>query len=145
MIYQLFNNFFTKFAAELKADIPASNIDSSSLVSCIEALVILYPVSVEESTNLISKLKNTKTGFNQLRVKFYKTFENILSPIISSFTNFCFSTGTFPQLLKSVIATHIFKKYNGIFLFKLQTNCQSACSVTKSWKMNLYTLQQFLL
>ena len=70
-IAQLFNNFFTGIATELEADIPASNLDPLSLVSIVHASVFLSPVSVEECANLISKLKNTETGFNQLPVKFY--------------------------------------------------------------------------
>ena len=78
-IAQLFNNFFTGIATELETNIPDSNIDPLSLVSRVDASVFLYPVSVEECTNVISKLKNTKTGFNQLPVKFYKSLKNNLS------------------------------------------------------------------
>ena len=63
-IAQLFNNLFTEIATELDTDISDSNIDPLSLVSRVDASVFLYPVSVDECTNVISKLKNTKTSFN---------------------------------------------------------------------------------
>ena len=86
----MFNNFFTGVANELKADIPAINIGSfRSLFNS--------PVSVEECTNVISKLKNTKTGFIQFPVNFYKSLEIIHSPVIPSIANCCFVTGTFPE------------------------------------------------
>ena len=109
-IAQLFNNFFTGVATELESNIPATNTDPLSLISRVDSSLFLYPVSVEECSNVISKLKNTKTGFNQLPVKFYKSLKNILSPVISSIANCCFATGTFPEQLKSAVVTPIFKK-----------------------------------
>ena len=106
----MFNNFLTGVATELEADIPATNIDPLSLISRIDAPSFFIQTSVEECKNVIRKLKNTKTGFNQLPVKFYKSLKNILSPVISSITNGCLATGMSPQQLKLAVATPIFKK-----------------------------------
>ena len=89
-IAQLFNNLFTEVAAELETDIPVSNIDSLNPISHVDPSVILYPVPVEECAKVINKLRNTKTGFNQLPVNFYKSLRNIFSRVISSIANCCF-------------------------------------------------------
>ena len=106
---------------ELESNIPATNTDPLSLISRVDSSLFLYPVSVEEFLNVISKLKNTRADFNELPVKFYKSLKNILSPVISSIANCCFATGTFPEQLKSAVVTPIFKKgdsmrFNNFFL-----------------------------
>ena len=63
--------------------------------------------------NVTSKLKNTKTSFNQTPVKFSYFLKNILPPVISSKANCCFATGTIPDQLKSAVVTIIFKKVAG--------------------------------
>ena len=109
-IAQLFNNFFTGVATELEANIPTTNTDPLSPISRVDASLFLYPVSVDECTNVTSQLKRTKTDFNQMPVKFYKSLKNILSPVTSLIANCCFATGTFPEQLKSAVVTRIFKK-----------------------------------
>ena len=105
----MFNIFFTGVAKELEAHIPTTNTDPLSLISRVDVSSFLYPVSVDECTNVISNLKNTKTGFNHIPVKFYKSLKNILTAVISSIVNGCFATGTFPEQFKSAVVTTILK------------------------------------
>ena len=109
-IAQLFNSFFTGVATELESNIPASNIDPLNLMSRVDASLFLYPVSVNECTKVIENLKLTKTGFNQLPVKFYKSLKNVISPKIASRANCCLSNGVLPDQLKIAVVTRTIKK-----------------------------------
>ena len=81
---QLLTSFFTGVATQLVSNIPASNIDPLNLMSRVGASLFLFSVSVNGCTEVFDTLKFTRTSFNQLPVKLYKSLKNVNSPVITS-------------------------------------------------------------
>ena len=108
---QIFSNFFGNIAQNIDNAIPISNEDPVSYV-CDNNLssIFLTPVDIIECTKQINNLKNTSVGFHSISVRMLKEVKDYVAPIISSMINIAFSSGSFPNCLKTAYITPIHKK-----------------------------------
>ena len=109
-IANFFNQYFSKIALELESQMPTSDIDPINYVPIIRNSFFLSPVCVDETKLIIKNLKNTRNGINSLPVKLFKIYLDVFAPIVTEIANISFTTGKFPEILKSASVTPIHKK-----------------------------------
>ena len=69
-----------------------------------------YPVQEREISQIVNKLKNTRSGLHSIPVKIFKHVAKILIPIIKNLITQSFRSGIFPDILKIARITPIHKK-----------------------------------
>ena len=106
-----FNIYFVNVATNLDARIPISDTCPLSYMSDKQNIrFIMRPVTVDECTNVIAELKNTKCGRDAIPVKLLKHAKDILAVPITNIINYSFTIGIFPNSLKILQIIPIFKK-----------------------------------
>ena len=100
-ISNTFNNYFSNIASNLDSQIPSCNFSPLSfLPSSLNQSMFLSPVSISEVKAVISNIKITKSGTENIPSFLVKLSSEILSPIITELINHSFSNGVFPNCLK---------------------------------------------
>ena len=74
--------------------------------------MVLYPVTADECSLLLSKLKITNRGMNAMPVKLIILMRHLLAEPISVLINESFISGVFPDILKKALIAPIFKCNN---------------------------------
>ena len=109
-IAEMFNQYFCQIAKNLDSELPQNNLDPIGFItSHCPSSMFLTPVSVDECSNLIKNLKNTKQDKNHITSYLIKENCSLISPILTDIINVSFSCGTFPDVLKIALVTPIFK------------------------------------
>ena len=105
-----FNNFFVNIGTSLAASIPRS--DKSPLEYMkqnIESLFIISPISQIEIGNILSNLKDSSSGWDELRPTIMKSIKANVAIPLQHICNLSFQTGVFPTELKVANVVPIFK------------------------------------
>ena len=105
-----FNDYFSTIAIELDSQIPPSNNSPlCNMAPSRQNSFFIYPVTLAECIDIISKLKNTSYGINNLPVKLLKYAKQSLAYPISKLINKSFEVGHFPACLKTACVTPVYK------------------------------------
>lgn len=71
----------------------------------------ITPISLNEMENVIQRMPDNKSpGSDEINMNIIKNNSKTLAPILTEITNNCLSTGIYPDTLKKVIVTPVFKK-----------------------------------
>ena len=128
---------------------PYSHIDRNANTFAI------FPVTQQEITNIILKLKTTRTDPNKISVQVFKSVVNLISAPLTKIINNSFLTGIFPECLKLAHITPVFKKENKQlytnyrpisslpFLSKIFERCMANRILSFFNKFKLFSDQQF--
>ena len=112
-IANLFNNYFSQIALDLDNQIPNTMINPCYLISRNTISSIYFnPVTTNECYEIINQLKIVKQDKNTPPIKLIKNISPYIAPVVSGVINLSFSTGVFPDVLKSSIITPVFKSGN---------------------------------
>ena len=105
-----FIDFFTSIGNHLDSNLDHNNLSPCNYVTENPRSFYLFPVTVDETEKIISKMKHTKTDINVMPVKLFITLRHVLSYPISKLINLSFQTGIFPNSLKLARITPVFKQ-----------------------------------
>ena len=107
-----FNSYFTSIAHNIQSKIHSSHTNFTKYLKEPNMHnFFISPTSRFEVFNLISKLKTRKaSGPNSIPTVILKQFNNEISNILSDLFNLSFSTGVFPDILKTSSVLPLFKK-----------------------------------
>ena len=139
-IAKTFNDHFSSVGARLDAALPTSNSDHSQFMGpCLSQTFFLNPVTPEEISETILKLKRSKTDINTLPVSLLVSLRYSLCKPISQLVNLSFSSGTFPDPLKyaNVIPIHKsgpfddVRKYRPISILPIYSKIFEKCMATR--------------
>ncbi|XP_065671749.1 uncharacterized protein LOC136089625 [Hydra vulgaris] len=110
-ICNAFNNYFTNIGKDVQATIPSSmNHFTYYLSNPFQKSFFIKPTDEHEISNIINSLDaNKASGPNGLPVKILKLLKTELSRILSNIFNISFSSGIFPENLKTAKVVPIFK------------------------------------
>ena len=111
-ISEIFNEYFSTIAAQLDAKLPSSDIDPLDYLNSADTLcsLNLYAVGIPEINKIVSNLKNTHSGINEVPVKIFKNIFSCISHVLKNLINRSFKTGIFPNCLKIARITPVHKK-----------------------------------
>ena len=110
-IANIFNNYFQNIASDLDSSLPASSVDPCSFINYNSTTSFsLRPVTLDECSGVISRLKLTNQGKNCIPVKDFIKFHKFFLPTICKLINMSFQSGKFPNCLKFAIITPVYKK-----------------------------------
>ena len=105
-----FNNYFTGIAEKLTSQLPTSLHNASSyLKDRINNTFIMNPLSRDEITKAVNKLKYNGKGSKTISTMVLKDNANTLSEILTHLLNSCIAEGYFPNELKVGCITPIHK------------------------------------
>ena len=105
-----FNNYFTGIAEKLTNQLPTSIHNASSyLKNRINNTFFMNPISKEEISKALLKLKNNGKGTKNISTLVLKNNVNKLSEILCHVLNICIAGGYFPNELKLGCITPIYK------------------------------------
>ena len=136
LIANEFNSYFTSIAQDIQSNIHSSHTNFNKYLK--EPNIhnfFISPTSRFEVFNLISNLKTRKaSGPNSIPTVILKQFNNEISSILSNLFNLSFSTGVFPDILKtsSVLPVNL-KKVQNYHVVTIDQSLYSQISVNY-WK-----------
>ena len=155
-IANAFNNHFSSVGTRLNAELPGSNTNHLQFMGpSLTQTFFLSPVTPEEISEKILKLKRSKTDINTLPVSLLVFFRHSLCVPLSRLVNLSFSTGVFPDSLKfaNVIPIHKtgplhdVRKYRPISMLpvysKLFERCMASRLASFFEKYNVISPYQF--
>ena len=103
-----FNNFFVSIGQKLAKDI-TSDVNPMSYINSIEHSIVITDISYTEVTQVISTLKNSSAGWDELPTFVAnKCISGYIEPLTYLINN-SFTEGVFPKELKLARVVHIFK------------------------------------
>ncbi|XP_065683390.1 uncharacterized protein LOC136096149 [Hydra vulgaris] len=110
-ICNTFNNYFTGIGRDVQATIPSSmNHFTYYLSNPAQKSFFIKPTDEHEISKIVDSLDSNKgSGPNGLPVKILKLLKTELSRILSNIFNTSFSSGIFPENLKTAKVIPIFK------------------------------------
>ena len=110
-VANIFNNFFTSIADNIRAKIPqAFNNYHQYLKNPLQNSFFFKPVSIEEMIKTINSLSSNKaSGPCSIPTKILNTVLFDIANILTKIINLSFETGVFPSALKLVKVIPIFK------------------------------------
>ena len=113
-IVEGFNKFFVEIGPNLAKQIPATNLESTSLLppSSNESLVLLPTDPVEVKSIIISLKNSSACGVDQIPISVIKSVIEHISPILASLINFSLQEGIFPNALKVAKILPVYKSGN---------------------------------
>lgn len=118
-IADFMNGYFVNVTDTLRIENNNLNHDIINHPQRIFSNFNLTPTNLVEITSIINSLKlSAATGFDDISARFVKTFSEKLSPILVRFINHAFTTGIFPEYLKSATVIPILKNGSA-------TNCNN--------------------
>ena len=111
-IVNKFADFFNSIGNDLDLNLPTSTLSPLNSIDYNPRTFYIFPVTLMECEQIISKLKITKSPVNYLPAKMFKSIKSLVSYPLSKIINSSFISGIFPQQLKIARITPIFK--NGL-------------------------------
>ena len=112
-IAEQFSIYFGNVAADLRDNLPSSNVDPLSyLPPRLSSSMYLFPATNEECIKLIKNIKNTKGNIHSIPVAILKEINHYVAPTICKIINLSFRTGKFPLCLKRATIIPVFKNGN---------------------------------
>ena len=109
-ISEKFNNYFVNIGSTLSSKIEHVNQSPSSyLVGSYNNNLFLAPTTENEVFNVMSSLKKSSTGYDNISSDLLKTSCNIIAPYLVHIINLSFTTGVFPSELKIANVIPLFK------------------------------------
>ena len=110
VIGELFNDYFTSVAANLRSNIPMSSASPLSFMGDRSQTELTFRlVSPVEVERILSALKNKSCRLNAIPVIVYKSVKTVICTIISNLFNCSVLEGRFPHSLKVAEVIPIFK------------------------------------
>ena len=111
-IANIFNDFFSTVAQKVQSKIKFSSKSFSDfLPPNIHESIILSQITEDEISKIISSLKSSKsTGPNSIPIKILKLLQTQISKHLTDIFNLSFTTGIFPNSLKTAKVISIHKK-----------------------------------
>ena len=111
-ISERFNEFFETAVTSLNENLPLSNMSPLSYVSNIpiESLFSFEPITQNDCSLIIKKLKLTKNDIDSIPVKLFISLHPYLSYPIKNLINSSFNVVIFPDSLKIARITPVHKK-----------------------------------
>ena len=110
-VANLFNEYFCDIETTLEHDLAPSTADLYTYIRLHNlSSMFLFPVSKTECSEIISSLKVTKQGINEIPVKLFIQSRVSFLAIICDMINTCFKLGSFPDVLKRAVVVAIHKK-----------------------------------
>ena len=110
-IARIFNEYFGNVAENLDNILPVNNLNPLSFMSYDStSSFFLSPVTEQECSSIINKLKLTKQNKSNIPVKLFVDLHYIMLPSICEIINLSFMSGKFPNVLKIADVIPIFKK-----------------------------------
>ena len=112
IIADCFNNFFTGIAKKIEKEVPRTTKKYSDyLNNPNDSSFFINPATSEEVESYIKILQNSKSiGPSSLPTKLFKKFSKALSQPLCKLINLSFSTGVFPEILKTAQVIPVYKK-----------------------------------
>jgi len=106
-----FNEYFANVAIDLESKIPHTNTSPLDYMGDrTQTSFFVAPVSHNDVNSIIAQLKNKSTGLQSVPIFVFKTFTDLLSPLIANLFNLSVSNGIFPSCLKVARVTPVFKR-----------------------------------
>ena len=112
-ISKAFNEFFSTAVSNLNENLPSIATSPYSYINnYVQSSFSFKPVTENDCSSLIKKLKITKTDKNHIPVKLFITLHSYLAYPVMKLLNDSLTTGVFPDSLKLARITPVFKKGN---------------------------------
>ena len=111
-IANVFNSYFSSIGSTLQSKIHSSHLNFTKYLKNPNIhSIFISPTDSTEVYNIISNLKNRKTsGPNSIPTAVLKHLNNEIATIFAKLFNLSFSTGVFPDILKTSSVLPLFKK-----------------------------------
>ena len=111
-IANVFNSYFSSIGSTLQSKIHSSHLNFTKYLKNPNVhSIFISPTDSTEVYNLISNLKNRKaSGPNSIPTAVLKLINNEIASIFAKLFNLSFSTGVFPDILKTSSVLALFKK-----------------------------------
>ncbi len=108
---EAFNEYYTNIAPDMERNLPSSDINPIDfLQGDYPQSILLPPVSPQDVSVVINKLKNKKGNLHEMPVSLIKSNKEILAIPLSLLFNQSITEGKFPQCLKHATVIPIYKK-----------------------------------
>lgn len=109
-IAEEFNEFFTSIGQNLAKDITLPDGQDENDEAHVEATIFLHPTTNAEVRETIIKLKKRKSpGIDGIKSEILQSMVDEITEPLVYIINLCFSTGTFPNILKTGVITPLHK------------------------------------
>ena len=105
-----FADFFSSVGQNLDTALPRNLDNPCQNIVRHDRSFYMFPVSHEECSKIISKLKLTSTTINEIPVRLFKSIKNLVIYPLVKLINFSFTKGIFPEIFKIARITPIHKK-----------------------------------
>ena len=107
-----FNDFFCSIGNKLDAELPSSTLSPTFYCSSqsLNSFFFMAPVTEDECSFVISKLKFTKCNLNTIPTYIFIKIRDLICQPLSQIINSSFDLGIFPSSLKIARLTPVFKK-----------------------------------
>ena len=104
------NEFFTTIGPTLERSLPASDLDPTCFIqfdSCNNCF--FHPITRQTIQKILSNLEDKGNNVDPMSSSILKRLAPSISPALSHLVNLCFTTGVFPDKLKTAVVTPVFK------------------------------------
>ena len=108
-ISNAFHDYFSTVATKLEEDMPPGD-GLPPQITPVPQSMFLFPATADECNKVISNLKTSNAGSNNMSVPILKNVKHILASPIAYLINDSFQSGIFPDSLKIACITPIFKQ-----------------------------------
>ena len=105
-----FNHFFNNIATDLDSELPLSQDSPDQFVKRNSNSFYFFPISPENCSVLIQRLKKTKCGIDEMPPSIFSSMSGILSYPVSILINASIECGKFPDVFKLARVTPVFKR-----------------------------------
>ena len=100
-IADAFGQYFSTIGTTLDSNIPTSNLSPLDyLGTALDNSIFIAPSSAEEVTSIILSFPSKECNVKTITVYIYKSFVDILSPVVAHLFNASVSGGLFPEALR---------------------------------------------
>ena len=111
-ISDTFANFFSTVGSNLDLNLENNELSPLSFISPNPHTFRLFSVTIEEVSQIISKLKISRTNLDQIPVTIFKKCQASICLPLTKIVNSSFQHAIFPQSLKVARITPVYKKGN---------------------------------
>jgi Skp family chaperone for outer membrane proteins len=96
-----FNQYFLNVAKNLNSNVPSNSMDPCLyMTSSTEKSLFFQPTSEEEILQIISNLKNSSSGYDDIKVKLIKSVKHDILTPLAHICNLSFKEGKIPDSMK---------------------------------------------
>ena len=154
-VVDLFADYFGNIGENLESTLEHTDVSPYNNIARNPHTFTLFPVTPEECSKIISKLKLTGTSINQIPVRIFKSIKNYICNPVMNLINSTFYHGIFPSCLKLARITPVLKKndkktcsnYRPIsslsFISKIYERAMTNRLLSFFNKFSLFTRKQF--